>query len=94
MSIFEALMLICFGAAWPFSIYHSYRSGTNDGKSIVFLFVVFFGYLFGITHKLLHSLDAVLWLYVLNCVMVGADVGIYYRNRGLVSGGFKGGENG
>ena len=24
MSIFEVLMLLCFGAAWPFSIYKSY----------------------------------------------------------------------
>jgi hypothetical protein len=81
MSIFEALMLICFGAAWPFSIYHSYKSRTNSGKSLAFLFVVLAGYVSGITHKMLHNLDAVLWLYVLNMLMVAADIVIYYRNK-------------
>ena len=36
MSIFEAIMLICFGAAWPFSIYKSYTSRENTGKSILY----------------------------------------------------------
>jgi hypothetical protein len=81
MSVFEALMLICFGAAWPFSIYRSYRSGSNKGKSLVFLLVVLAGYIFGIIHKVLHNMDAVLWLYVLNCAMVLADMLIYYSNR-------------
>jgi len=81
MSIFEALMLICFGAAWPFSIYRSYKSGTNSGKSLAFLFVVIIGYISGIIHKLLHNYDAVLWLYVLNMLMVSADIAIYYRNK-------------
>jgi hypothetical protein len=80
MSIFEILMLVCFGAAWPFSIFRSYKSKTNSGKSIVFLFVVFFGYIFGVTHKFLFHLDAVMWLYVLNGLMVAADILIYYRN--------------
>jgi len=51
MSAFEVLMLVCFGAAWPASIYRSYVSRTTAGKSIVFLVVVFAGYLAGITHK-------------------------------------------
>jgi len=86
MSIFEAAMLLCFGAAWPFSIYRSYRSGTNAGKSSVFLFVVFLGYIFGVIHKILHKPDAVLWLYVLNGLMVAADIVIFYRNRARAAG--------
>ena len=43
MSIFEIIMLVCFGAAWPFSIYRSYKSRENSGKSIAFLIVVFIG---------------------------------------------------
>jgi len=78
--IFEALMLICFGAAWPFSIWRSYRSGTNSGKSLLFLCIIDFGYLCGILHKLFWSPDAVLWLYVVNFVMVSIDLAFYAHN--------------
>jgi len=43
MSVFEAIMLICFGAAWPLSIYKSYVSRTTAGKSVIFLYVIFAG---------------------------------------------------
>jgi hypothetical protein len=43
MGIFEAIMLIYFGSAWPFSIYKSYTSRENTGKSIIFLLIVFVG---------------------------------------------------
>jgi hypothetical protein len=81
MSIFEALMLICFGAAWPVSIYKSYTSRTCGGKSVIFLYIVLLGYAAGITHKLLYSRDSVIALYALNGVMVMIDVVLYYRNR-------------
>jgi phage shock protein PspC (stress-responsive transcriptional regulator) len=84
MSIFETVMLICFGAAWPASIYRSYVSRTTAGKSIVFLVVIFVGYLAGIAHKFTHDLDGVTWLYALNAVMVFADILLYQRNRGLL----------
>ncbi|MBW8035058.1 MAG: hypothetical protein FVQ79_05345 [Planctomycetes bacterium] len=81
MSIFEAVMLVCFGAAWPASIYRSYVSRTTAGKSIVFLVVIFVGYLAGIAHKVTHNLDVVTWLYAINAVMVFADIMLYWRNR-------------
>ncbi|NSW89427.1 MAG: hypothetical protein HPY74_01895 [Firmicutes bacterium] len=81
MSIFESIMLICFGAAWPFSIYKSYKSRKNAGKSIVFLFVILTGYIAGILHKFIYSYDAVIFLYILNSIMVVTDVALYYRNR-------------
>lgn len=83
MSIFEALMLICFGAAWPFSIWKSYRSRRNEGKSIVFLVVIFAGYVSGFTHKVLYSWDPVAFLYALNGVMVFTDTMLYLRNARL-----------
>ena len=45
MSIFEIVMLVCFGAAWPFSIYKSYKAKSNEGKSVLFLFVIALGYI-------------------------------------------------
>lgn len=82
MSIFEAIMLLCFGAAWPVSIYKSYKSKSNQGKSVFFLYIVFLGYLSGITHKLLFNYDYILYLYILNGLMVLTDIILYYRNRG------------
>lgn len=81
MSIFEALMLISFGAAWPIQLYKSYTSRKTAGKSIAFSYVVIFGYFAGITHKILYSRDIVLGLYILNLIMVSCDVLIYYRNK-------------
>ena len=80
MSFFEALMLICFGAAWPVSIYRSYKSRVTSGKSIGFLVIIEIGYLSGIVYKVSSSLDHVVWLYVLNAVMVLVDICLYRRN--------------
>jgi hypothetical protein len=84
MSAFEIAMLLCFGAAWPFSIYKSYTSRQNAGKSIVFLYVVLAGYVSGVLHKALYSMDKVIYLYILNGLMVLTDIALYYRNRRLV----------
>jgi uncharacterized membrane protein YbjE (DUF340 family) len=84
MSIFEIIMLICFGAAWPFSIYRSYKSKSVKGKSFIFLFVVFIGYIAGILHKVFYNFDNVIYLYTLNMVMVGIDMGLFLRNRRFI----------
>ena len=81
--IYEAIMLICFGAAWPFSIAKSWRSRTAKGKSVFFLSVILIGYIAGILNKTTNGLcrDPVLILYVLNTLMVAADIALYFRNR-------------
>ena len=81
MSIFEIIMLLCFGAAWPFSIYRSYTSGTTGGKSVVFLIVILVGYAAGIANKLFYRFDNVVYLYLLNMLMVGVDTALGFRNR-------------
>lgn len=83
MSIFEALMLLSFGAAWPIQLYKSYTSRKTSGKSIAFSYIVIFGYLAGITHKILYSRDIVMVLYIINFIMVSIDVYLYYRNKGI-----------
>jgi len=80
MSIFEVIMLLCFGAAWPSSIYKSYISRSSKGKSGVFLIIVFIGYLAGIFHKIFYSLDWVVFLYGLNALMISIDIFLYMRN--------------
>lgn len=81
MSIFEIGMLLCFGAAWPFSIVKSFRARSTKGKSLFFLIVILVGYACGILNKLLYRYDGVLWLYVLNGLMVAADAALWFRNR-------------
>jgi hypothetical protein len=81
MNILEAIMLICFGAAWPFSLYKSYKSKSTAGKSVIFLYVVFCGYVAGWFHKYFYDLDFVIYLYTLNAFMVLLDIVLYYRNR-------------
>ena len=83
MSIFEIIMLICFGSAWPTSIYKSYKSRTARGKSIAFLIIVFIGYIAGILHKLFYNLDWVVTLYALNGLMVLVDLSLSLRNKEL-----------
>ena len=83
MSIFEAIMLICFGAAWPMNIYKSYKTRSAVGKSLSFLIIVIVGYVSGIINKLLYHRDIVLYLYILNLAMVCTDLAIYIRNKRL-----------
>ena len=87
-SLYEAVMLLCFGAAWPFAIVRSWRARTSKGKSVPFLFVILVGYAAGIMNKITlgQCHDPVLGLYVLNVLMVGTDVALYFRNRRLDSG--------
>lgn len=83
MSIFEIVMLVCFGAAWPFSIYKSIRTRRTGGKSLAFLIIVIVGYVSGIINKLLYKPDFVVWLYALNATMVSIDAVLWLRNRRL-----------
>lgn len=83
MSIFEVIMMVCFGSAWPASIYKSYTTRTARGKSIAFLLIVFIGYLAGILHKVFYNLDWVVSLYALNGLLILVDLVLSMRNRSL-----------
>ena len=79
MSIFEALMLVCFGLSWPISIAKALRTKKVEGKSPVFMAVICLGYLSGILHKVLYALDWEVALYAINLLLVAADLFLYYR---------------
>jgi len=81
MSIFEIIMLLCFGAAWPFSIHKSIVSKSVTGKSLAFLLIVWIGYLAGILHKIFYHPDIVIVFYVINLTMVSVDAIIFLRNK-------------
>lgn len=89
--LLEIIMIVSFGASWPLNVLKSYKSRTAKGKSPGFLLLILFGYVAGIASKLvspayMSSIDQkwyVLFFYVLNFVMVFADLMIYIRNRHL-----------
>jgi len=89
--ILEIVMILSFGASWPMNVMKSYKARTAKGKSLAFLCLIFFGYIAGIISKLINpvymsEIDSkwyVLFFYVLNFVMVGADLAMYARNYGL-----------
>ncbi len=85
MSILEAGMLICFGAAWPTNIVKSLRSRSAKGKSLPFLIIVLTGYVFGILNKMINDADIVMVFYIINFIMVAVDIAIWFRNRRLDS---------
>jgi hypothetical protein len=72
-------MLVCFGASWPISIAKTLRTRVVAGKSRLFLVIVIAGYASGIMHKILYSRDWVIVLYVINILMVTADLALYLR---------------
>ena len=86
--ILEIIMIVSFGASWPMNVLKSWKARTTKGKSLAFLCLIFFGYIAGIASKLtntayMHDFGSkwyVLFFYVLNLAMVGADLCIYYRN--------------
>ncbi len=80
MGLFEFLMLFCFGFSWPFSIVKSLRTRSTKGKSLVFMLLIFAGYVFGIIHKVLYDFDWVTWTYVVLLGLVGFDLLLYWRN--------------
>lgn len=83
MSIFEIVMLVCFGASWPLAIYKTVKAKNPVGKSVPFLYLVLVGYISGCIHKIYFSFDKVLWLYALNAFMVLIDLILthYYIRR-------------
>lgn len=83
MSIFEAGMLICFGASWPAAVAKTYRTKNVKGKSRLFLWLVIIGYFCGMIHKVLFNFDIVFYLYVLNALLVMTDLFLVYRYKKL-----------
>lgn len=83
MSIFEIIMLVCFGLSWPISIVKSYRSRSCEGKSPWFLLIIIIGYIAGMIHKMLFSRDLVLALYFINALAVFIDLCLWFRNKRL-----------
>jgi len=87
--LLEVTMIVSFGCSWPLNVIKSYKARTTKGKSLGFLLLILFGYIAGITSKFVNeaymadfaSKWYVLFFYVLNFIMVFADLMLYIRNR-------------
>ena len=88
--IFEIGMLVCFGIAWPISIIKQIKSRSTGGKSIIFSFVILFGYICGITNNIINNtvgnvftITLAFPFYILNLVTVSIDTAMWFRTRKL-----------
>jgi len=82
--IFEAAMLVCFAASWPFNLIKAYRARTNVGTSLLFMSIIIMGYLCGIADKVVSDdITYVIAFYIIDLALVTAGVLIYLRNRAL-----------
>ena len=78
-SIFEFGMLACFGLCWPVSVWTSVKTKRTEGKSLLFMAIVFVGYISGVIHKITYSFDFVIILYIFNLVLVLVDIVLYLK---------------
>ena len=87
--LLEVGMLICFGFSWPINLYKNIRVRSAKGMSLPFILLIVVGYILGIGAKLTgHFSDAaplnyVFAGYIINLVMVSANIVVYFRNRKL-----------
>ena len=83
-SIFETIMLVCFGLSWPLNVIKAYKARTAKGTSLPFLLLIITGYLGGITAKVVNGqLNYVLIVYLINLSIVLVNLAIYVRNAAL-----------
>ena len=89
--ILETVMLICFGFSWPINLVKNYRLRSAKSMSLPFLLLIWFGYVAGVTAKLIALFDPSLadpkWyllaIYILNLGMMCANLAVYFRNAHL-----------
>ena len=83
-SVFETVMLVCFGLSWPLNVIKAYRAKTASATSLPFILLIFSGYIAGITAKLIcGQLNYVLVVYFINLAIVFLNIVVYFRNLSL-----------
>ena len=83
-SVFETIMLVCFGLSWPMNLMKAYRAGTARGTSLWFILLIITGYIAGISAKIITGqINYVLIAYLLNLAIVSLNLVVYFRNVSL-----------
>ena len=80
--LLESTMLICFGLSWPMNLAKNIKAKSARNMSLQFILLIITGYIAGITAKIYtHKFNYVLVVYLLNLVIVSANVVVYFINR-------------
>ena len=84
--LLEAVMLVSFGLSWPISVMKNIRARSAKSMSLGFTLLIIAGYVSGITAKIISGkTNYVLAVYIINLLIVSANVAIYIRNKKLDS---------
>lgn len=83
-SILETIMMVCFGLSWPLNVIKAYKARTTKGTSLAFICLIIVGYIAGVSAKIVaRKFNYVLAVYILNLVIVLANLAVYFRNYRL-----------
>lgn len=83
-SVFETIMLVCFGLSWPINVIKAYKARTAKATSLPFIMLILTGYVAGICAKLISGqVNYVFAVYILNLAIVLVNVLVYFRNVSL-----------
>ncbi|MBQ9539438.1 MAG: hypothetical protein IJU95_09205 [Treponema sp.] len=86
-SIFEAVMLVCFGCSWPLNVIKAYKARSTKGTSLAFILLIITGYVAGILAKYINGQkNYVLGVYFINLIIVLVNLAVFFRNRSLDRG--------
>ena len=88
----EIIMIVLFGASWPFNLVRAYKAKTAKGTSIMFLFLIEIGYTAGILSKIFAAIyeGSEFWtalriiafcFYIVNFAMLFTAILIFFRNK-------------
>lgn len=84
VEILEALMLVSFSVSWYWSIAKMVQTKVAAGKSLYFVLMICFGYVLGISSKLVAwytagALSPLVWVYGWNLLVTGFDAVLVVR---------------
>jgi len=84
--LFEAIMLLCFSSAWPFSIAKLIKTKKTGSRSLFFFIIIIVGYSCGILYHYALFLERgyfvnVVFLYGFNALMVSTDLILTLKYR-------------
>lgn len=83
-SVFETIMLVCFGLSWPINVIKAYNAETAKATSLPFILLIFTGYIAGIIAKIVsNQINYVFVVYLINIAIVILNIVVYFRNVAL-----------
>ena len=83
-SVFETIMLVCFGLSWPINVVKAYHARTAKATSLPFILLILVGYIAGITAKIVSGqTNYVFVVYLINLAIVMLNILVYFRNVAL-----------